>query len=70
MNLHQLINGISIAMSNEERDFVQSHRSKIPLSSISGKDITIARSLVRKNIYTMSDDSAVLIKNDGSNNVN
>ena len=63
MKIHHLLNGISIAITNEERDFINHHHKEIPLSSLTGRDTWIAQNLVRKTVYKLTTDSKNIVIN-------
>jgi hypothetical protein len=63
MKIHQLISGVSLPVTNEEQQFMDSHDGKIRLTSLDEHDQWIAQSLVRKGVYSISKDSNTLIKN-------
>ena len=62
MKIFQLLSGLGIALSNQEKEFVEMHKSKIKLSQLSEQEIWIAQNLVRKGIYSISNDDQTLIK--------
>ena len=62
MKIAQLITGVSIALTNEERRFVDKHENHVSLRSLDEHDQWLAQNLVRKGIYTISKDSNTLIK--------
>lgn len=64
MKIAQLLNSIPIVLSNQEHDFIESHRSKIKLTGLSEQETWIAQNLVRKGIYSISKDNNTLLKND------
>lgn len=66
MRLHQLINGISIAITNEEREFIRSHSDVISLSGLNEHDLWLAQNLVRKNVYQLTSDSKNIVINKGN----
>lgn len=65
MKIHHLIGGISIAITNEERNFIKSHESDIPLAALDEHGIWIAQNLVRKNVYRLTMDNRTLMINNG-----
>ena len=61
MKIGQLLDGISIALTNEEAKFVK----KFPhatINTLDDRDKWIAQNLVRKGIYELSNDSRSIIK--------
>ena len=65
MKIHHLLDGISIAITNEERDFINKHHKEIPLSSLTGRDTWLAQNLVRKDVYKLTNDSKHIVINQG-----
>ncbi len=63
MKIHQLLNGIQVAMTNEENEFVKSNGDKVMLSSLDDHNFWVARNLVRKGIYRLSNDNHYIIIN-------
>jgi uncharacterized protein YifE (UPF0438 family) len=63
MKIHQLLSGIRIPVTNEEQQFINKHDTRIKLTSLDEHDQWTAQNLVRKGVYTMSQDSSMLIKN-------
>jgi len=66
MKIVELLN-FSIPLTNEEQQFVESHPSKMAIARLMDRDQVIARNLVRKGIYEISNDSQYLIKQDEKN---
>ena len=67
MKIAQLLDGIDIALTNEEHRFVK----KFPqanISTLTDRDQWIAQNLVRKGIYELSNDSRSIIKKLDDNN--
>jgi hypothetical protein len=63
MKIAQLLSGTSIAITNQEQQFIENHSTKVSINSLSEQDQWLAQNLVRKGIYTISNDSRTLIKN-------
>lgn len=63
MKIHQLLGGVSIALTNEETAFVNKHSNQVRITSLDEHDQWLAQGLVRKGIYNISKDSTTLIKN-------
>jgi hypothetical protein len=63
MKIHQLLSGADIALSNEETQFLESHEQTIRLSSLDDHERWVAQNLVRKGVFSLSNDSNMLIKN-------
>ena len=62
MKIHQLVGAPAIILTNEEKDFVDSHHKEIPIRSLYDRDEVLARNLVRKGVYEISNDTLVLKK--------
>jgi hypothetical protein len=63
MKIHQLLSGVNISLSNEETHFVESHEHDIRLTSLDDHDQWVAQNLVRKGVFSLSNDSSMLIRN-------
>jgi len=61
MTIDQLLKQLVIFTSNEERQFIDRHE-RVKITSLSEHDHWIAQNLVRKGIYTISNDDTTLIK--------
>lgn len=53
---------MSMHLSNEEHQFVESNGDKFKISALTEKEKVMARNLVRKGVYEISKDSQTLIK--------
>jgi hypothetical protein len=62
MKIAHLLSGIGLALSNQEQEFIESHKSSISLTNLSEHDFWIAQNLVRKGVYEISKDNRTLIK--------
>ena len=67
MKIHHILDGISIIMSNQERDFIKTHSANVLLSSLNEQELWIAQNLVRKGIYRLTNDSRSVVVNRSSN---
>jgi len=67
MKIHQILNRISIIVTNEERDFIKKHGVNIPLSLLDQHQNYLAHKLVRKGVYEMSDDRRTITKKNKTN---
>jgi len=65
MKIHHLLNGVSIAVTNEERNFIQNHGTSISISSLSEHDTWTAQNLVRKGVYKLTNDNNTIVLNRG-----
>ena len=68
MKIHQLLDNLSIMLTNEEKDFVDSHPRDISINGLYNRDRVVAQTLVRKGVYEISKDSKKLELQDGKNN--
>ena len=62
MRISQLLSGLSIALTNQEKDFVETHKDRVSLLNLNEHDLWVAQNLVRKGIYSISKDNQTLIK--------
>ena len=53
---------LTLALSNEEHQFVESNGNTFKISALSEKERIVARNLVRKGVYEISKDNQTLIK--------
>jgi len=65
MKIHHLLGDISIVITNEERNFIRSHASNIPLAALDEHETWVAQNLVRKNVYKLTNDSSTIVINNG-----
>jgi len=67
MKIAQLLDGVSIALTNEEHKFVKRF-PQATINALDERDKWIAQNLVRKGIYELSNDSRSIIKKLDENN--
>jgi hypothetical protein len=67
MKIAQLLDGVSIALTNEEIKFVRRF-PQATINTLDDRDKWIAQNLVRKGIYELSNDSRSIIKKLDENN--
>lgn len=68
MKIHHILGAPSIILTNEEKDFIDRHHSDIALKSLYDRDEWLARNLVRKGVYEISqDDQRLILKKDADN---
>lgn len=67
MKIHQILNGIHIIVTNEERAFIKKHGEDVPLSLLDPHQNYLAHTLVRKGVYEMSDDRRTITKKKKTN---
>jgi hypothetical protein len=63
MRLTQLLSGLKMAITNEEQQFINRHQDTVRLTALDDHGQWVAQNLVRKGVYTISNDSRTLIKN-------
>ena len=66
MKIHQILGAPPIILTNEEKDFVRRHRNEVSLHNLFDREEILARNLVRKGVYEMSDDSQHIVLKTGS----
>jgi hypothetical protein len=62
MKIAQLLSGVNIVITNQEQQFIESHNNIVSINSLSEHDQWLAQNLVRKGIYSISNNSQMLIK--------
>lgn len=62
MKIVQLISGLHIALTNQEKQFIDTHKNRVSLTNLNERELWMAQNLVRKGIYDISKDSQTLIK--------
>lgn len=67
MKICQLLDSPSIILTNEESEFVNRFQSATPIRTLVGRDEVLARNLVRKGVYEISNDSKnIVLKKDAT----
>jgi hypothetical protein len=67
MKIHQILGAPSIILTNEEQKFIKNHHTEIAICSLYDRDEVIARNLVRKGVYEISNDSNnIILKKDAT----
>jgi hypothetical protein len=61
MRIHQILGEPSVIITNEERNFIFRNSPKISISKLIDRDEVIARNLVRKGVYEVSEDSESIV---------
>jgi hypothetical protein len=68
MKIHQILGVTPIILTNEEQAFIKGHNPEIVIRNLYDRDEVLARNLVRKGVYEISNDNETLIlKKDSSN---
>lgn len=62
MKVSQLLAGVPVILTNEERSFIDAHNETVMLSGLKEHDLWVAQNLVRKGIYAISKDNITLLK--------
>lgn len=62
MKIAQLLNGIGLAVTNEESQFIEKYGDRIRLTTLDERAQWIAQNLVRKGVYSISNDDNTLVK--------
>jgi predicted secreted protein len=63
MRLTQLLSGLKMAVTNEEQQFINRHQDTVRLTALDDHGQWLAQNLVRKGVYSISNDNRTLIKN-------
>lgn len=63
MRIHQLLGGVSVVITNEEKNFIQTHNDNVSISSLDDHETWVAQNLVRKNVYQLTKDSKNIVIN-------
>lgn len=61
MKIGQLLSGLKVILTNEEREFFERH-DRVKLDSLNEHDKWLAQNLVRKGLYSISNDNITLKK--------
>lgn len=61
MKIHHLLGQPSIILTNEEKAFIDNHSPEISIKSLYDREEWLARNLVRKGIYEISNDNQFII---------
>ena len=68
MKIHQILGAPPIILTNEEQSFIKSHRDEIAIRNLYDREEVLARNLVRKGVYEISNDNESLILKKTSTN--
>jgi uncharacterized protein (DUF39 family) len=68
MRIHQILDGVSIIITNEELDFINKHDDDISVSILDPHNKVVANNLVRKGVYSISTDRKYLTKRNQNDN--
>jgi hypothetical protein len=61
MKIVQILSGVSIPLSEEEQQFFEKYQ-EIKLTSLNERQKWIAQNLVRRGIFSISNDDTTLVK--------
>ena len=64
MKIHQIIGAPAILITNEERKFISNHGDTISLGFLDEHQQYVANNLVRKGVYSISNDKRYIIRKD------
>jgi hypothetical protein len=64
MKIDQLLSGVKVVTTNEEKEFINHFGDDIVVSMLDEHQQWVAQNLVRKGIYSLSKDRHSIIKND------
>lgn len=67
MKIHQVLGAPSIILTNEEQSFIKLHHKEVAIRSLYDREEVIARNLVRKGVYEISNDDTLILKQDANN---
>jgi len=62
MKIAQLLSGVSIVVTNEEQQFIDTHKNQVKITSLDNHDQWLAQNMVRKGLYSISNDNTTLLK--------
>jgi hypothetical protein len=62
MKIAQLLSGVSIVVTNEEQRFIDTHKNQVKITSLDNHDQWLAQNMVRKGLYSISNDNTTLLK--------
>jgi len=62
MTIYEVVNGLSIMITNEEKEFIDQFGSSVNLNHLDEHSVWLARNLVRKGVYIPDLESDFLIK--------
>lgn len=67
MKIIQLLD-VTMPLTNEEHGFLKNHSGKIRITGLAERDQVVARNLVRKGIYEISNDNEHIFKKSNEKN--
>ena len=63
MKIVQLLSGIELPLNNAERAFVEKYDATININRLNEQELWLAQNLVRRGVYSISNDNVTLTKN-------
>jgi len=64
MKIHQLLSpNLGVVVTNEEQQFIDTHKDRVKITSLDEHEQWLAQNMVRKGLYSISNDSTTLLKN-------
>lgn len=67
MKIHQLLDSPSVIITNEENEFIRTHGDDVSVSILDPHAKVVANNLVRKGVYSISNDRKYITKRTDSN---
>ena len=68
MKIHQVLDGVSLIITNEERNFINRLGDKVSIPSLDDHDQWLAKNLVRKGVYNISKERGYIVKHTNESN--
>jgi len=62
MKIVQLVSGVMVPLTNEEKTFLRQHKDRVSIKNLDEHSQWVAQNLVRKGVYSISNDNQTLIK--------
>ena len=63
MKIAQLLSGIELPLNNAELSFVEKYDKVVNIARLNEHELWLAQNLVRRGVYSISNDNVTLIKN-------
>lgn len=61
MKIVQLLSGLSLPLNNAEKAFVEKY-DRVNITRLNEQELWLAQNLVRRGVYSISNDNVTLIK--------
>ena len=62
MKIVQLVSGVMVPLTNEEKTFLGQHKDRVSIKNLDEHSQWVAQNLDRKGVYSISNDNQTLIK--------